>query len=386
MDVTGQPNRSFPLHITTSREDLLSAITPLISVAQRGTKFRTGHSSLTIRAGEGSAVHLCASDDNTEVATISAASIKQSGEIGVSAKRLSDIMRSFDSGSTVELQRNGGFLSIKLGGSRYSINCDGPLAPVTRQVGKADDTTGEFTLAADEFKYLLDAACSGVAGIKPDSKLPQGVLFHLTGTRLRLVGTDGGRMAVASANVTTDQATKLVLGHNAVADLRSLLSKVKAEDQVSFGWGKGMVRVKTPHADFNVGVLDNSYVDYEAVMGANKLSPFHVGLTELREIVGRSLILSNFLTVKLSGRTLSFITADAESKKQGQESVESIELPEDAKQVSDFTINVNGQYLLDALNAVRGEPVHLSVSKPDAPLIVLANGGEARVYVMPVRV
>jgi DNA polymerase III subunit beta len=161
------------MHITTSREDHLAAIAPLMSVAQRGTKFRTGHASLTIRAGEGTKIHFNTSDDNSDVCTSSTATIRERGEIGVSAKRLSDIMRSFDSGSTVEMQRKGNFLNIKLGGSRFSINCDGPLAPVTRQAGKTDQTTGDFTLAADEFKYLLEAACSGVAGLGPDSKLPQ---------------------------------------------------------------------------------------------------------------------------------------------------------------------------------------------------------------------
>ncbi|KLC04086.1 hypothetical protein XP420_15900 [Xanthomonas perforans] len=374
------------MQITTSRDDLLAAIAPLMSVAQRGTKFRTGHASLTIRASEGSKIHFNTSDDNSDVCTSSTATIRERGEIGVSAKRLSDIMRSVDSGSTVEMERKGNFLNIKLGGSRFSINCDGPLSPVTRQAGKTDQTTGDFTLAADEFKYLLEAACSGVAGLGPDSKLPQGVLFHLTGERLRLVGTDGGRMAVASASVSTPQATKLVLGHNAVADIRTLLSKAKPDEQIGFSWGSGMAHIKTAHADLRVGVLASAYVDYENIMAANAVNPFHVGLASLRETLTRTLILSTAVTVKLNGRTLSFITADPASRNEGQGSVESIELPEDARRVDDFAISVNAQYLLDALNAVRGEPVHLSVSKPDVPLIVLANGGEARVYVMPVRI
>ncbi|OLR69791.1 hypothetical protein BI311_24075 (plasmid) [Xanthomonas citri pv. citri] len=385
MDVPGQPTRSDPMHITTTREDLLAAIAPLMSVAQRRTKSRNGHPSLTIRAGEGTQIHFNTSDENSDICTASTATIRERGEIGVSAKRLSDIMRSFASGSLVEMQRKGNFLNIKLDGSRFSINCDGPLAPVTRQA-KTGQTTDKFDLAADEFKYLLDAACSGVAGLGSDSKLPQGVLFHLTGDRLRLVGTDGGHMAVASTSIKTLQAEKLVLGHNSVADIRTLLSKARSEEQIGFSWGSGMAHIKTTYADLHVGVLANTYVDYERIMAANTVNPFHVGLAELREILTRTLILSTAVTVKLTGRTLSFITADQASRSQGQESIESIELPPDARRVNDFSISVNAQYLLDALNAVRGESVHLSVCKPDAPLIVLANGGDARVYVMPVRI
>ena len=212
---------------------------------------------------------------------------------------------------------------------------------IIKQSGKTDHTSGEITLPAEEFKYLLDAACSGVAGLAPVSKLPQGVLFHLTGERLRLVGTDGGRMAVASAVVATDHATKIVLDHNVVADIRTLLTKAKSDEQIGFSWGNGIARIKTAHADLHVGILADSYLAYEKTMAPNPVSPSHVGLAALREIVTRTPILSTAVTVKLTGRTLSFITADLASKNQGQESVESIELPEDAKQVDAFTINVN---------------------------------------------
>ncbi|RXD66033.1 hypothetical protein DB756_19785 [Xanthomonas perforans] len=171
-----------------------------------------------------------------------------------------------------------------------------------------------------------------------------------------------------------------------MADIRTLLSKARSDEQIGFSWGSGMAHIKTTYADLHVGVLANTYVDYERIMAANTVNPFHVGLSDLREILTRTLILSTAVTVKLTGRSLSFITADQASRSQGQESIESIELPADARRVNDFAISVNAQYLLDALNAVRGESVHLSVSKPDTPLIVLANGGDARVYVMPVRI
>lgn len=53
----------------------------------------------------------------------------------------------------------------------------------------------------------------------------------------------------------------------------------------------------------------------------------------MREILTRTPILSTAVTVKLTGRMLSLITADLASRNQGQESVESIELPDGARRV-----------------------------------------------------
>lgn len=69
------------MHITTTREDLLAAIAPLMSVAQRRTKSRNGHASLTIRAGEGTQIHFNTSDENSDICTASTATIRERGKL-----------------------------------------------------------------------------------------------------------------------------------------------------------------------------------------------------------------------------------------------------------------------------------------------------------------
>nr|WP_312130724.1 DNA polymerase III subunit beta [Stenotrophomonas pavanii] len=369
------------MHIIANREAILAATAPLLAIAQRGLK--TNQNIITVQALKDGRLNLSCCDDNATMASRAEAAVQQTGTFAVAAKRLHEIVRSFQPGAALALQSAGQQLAITQGRSRYRVN----VVPAPEQTIRAgdvrDDASGEFTFDSGEFAYLLAVAQHGMnEPISP--KIPNGILLHLTGERLRLIGTNGGRMAVASAAIRSNQPCKLLLGPNTIADLKAMLTKAAPGEQMTFRWGQGMLQVSCGCTEYRAGIPATSFVDYEAVMKRSAINPFHVGLEDLRGMVARMLIVSERLTVRLQGRTLSVATEIGEGKKKGEECTESVELPPDALQVDDFQVSVSGKYLLEAFNAVRGEPVHLSYA-PGAPLTILAANGDARVYVMPIR-
>ncbi|WP_440986169.1 hypothetical protein ACQHIH_21690 (plasmid) [Xanthomonas sontii] len=369
------------MHITASREAILTATAPLLAIAQRGMK--NNQNLLTVHAMKNGRLNLSCSDDNATMASRTEAVVQREGTFAVAAKRLHDIVRSFRPGASLDLQTMAQQLTIAVGGSRYRVNAVPVPGVVTRSGNAGDGTSGDFSFDSAEFAYLLGVAHHGMN--EPiNAKMPNGVLVHLTGERLRLIGTNGGRMAVSSASIQCAEPCKLLLGANTIADIKVMLAKAAPGTLMSFRWGEGVLRVSGGGTEYSAGIPNTSFVDYEQVMASTTLNPFHVGLEDLRGMVARMLIVSEKVTVRLQGRVLSVSTEVGEGKKKGEECSESVELPPDALQVNDFQVTVNGKYLMEALNAVRGEPVHLSY-EPGTPLAILAANGEARIYLMPIR-
>ncbi|QRD62722.1 hypothetical protein H8Z72_23485 (plasmid) [Xanthomonas citri pv. citri] len=368
------------MHITASRESILAATAPLLAIAQRGLK--NNRNLLAVQAMQDGRINLSCSDDNATMAARTEAAVGRGGSCAVAAKRLHEIVRSFQPGAALDLRATDQHLTIAVGGSRYRVNAVPVPAPIVRTGAEGDTAGGEFSLDGAEFAYLLAVAQHGVNDpINP--KMPSGILLHITGDRLRLIGTNGGRMAVSSTSVRSAPC-KLTLCANTIADLKAMLSKAGGGASMTFRWGAGVLRVSCGGTEYSAGITNMEFVDYERVMGGTVIAPFHVRLDDLRNMVARMLIVSDYLTVRLQGRTLSVSSEIVEGKKKGEECTESLVLPEDARQVDDFQVSMNGKYLMEAFNVLRGEPVHLSYA-PGGPLVILAANAEARVYVMPYR-
>ena len=375
------------MKFTATRETILAATGPLMALALRGMKKSGSANSLTLDTGRAGMLRLHSADDNAEMSTLSDATVEASGKIGVSAKRLNDIIRNLDNGTVINFRSDGDNLILSSGRSSFKINCGKVVAPITRGKSVKDTTAGSFTFKAGELRRLVECAHGGVAGLPDASALPQGVLLHLTGQRMRLVGTNGGRMVVTSADVATEQAAKMVLSLDTIHDIKVILTKADADDDVVVRWAEGVFHLTSGVTEYHAGILSQDYVDYEGVMSKHKLAPFTLSLEDLTGIVQRMLIVSTALTVSLEGRTLSISTEVSEGKKKGEECVESIELPADAGPVEPFSVTVNGQFFSDALAKLVGTTVHLShVSGNGTPLTVLSANADTRIYIMPLRV
>lgn len=369
------------MYFTATREAVLNAVAPLLSIAQRGIK--TNQNILTLRSLSLSLVQISCSDDNAEMTTLAAAAVKREGVFAVAAKRFNDVVRSFPAGASIEFHGDGTHLAIVSGGSRFRVNCASLPQPLARSGGDTQTGAGGFSMDSAEFAYLLGVALHALPEAT-STLIPNAVLMHMTGERLRLIGTNGGRMAVSSAAVSSTPA-RIVLSANTVADFKAVLSKASAASEVNLRWEGGILYLSCGDIEYQAGMGSNAFLDYEKVVASTQIVPFHVGLDDLRGIVGRMMIVSNAITVKLEGRTLTIGTEVSEGKKKGEECSESMEIPRDAKQVADFQVTLNGRFLLDGFNAVRGEPVHLSYNGNGA-FSILASNGEARIYVMPLRV
>lgn len=370
------------MHILASREAILAAVAPLMAIAQRGLK--TNQNLLIVRATAAGTMQLTCSDDNAVMTSQAEVTVKAEGQFAVTAKRLHDIVRSLPASSSIDLQATTTHITIAHGGSRFRVNAM-PIPDALQRTGLSTNSgTGKFTYNTAEFGYLLSVAQHAVAEAM-SAAVPDSLLVHITGNRLRLIGTNGGRMAVSSTAIEDTQDAKLILSPNTVADLKAIIAKSGGDDDFNFSWANGMIEVSCGGTVYQAGIIDSKFVDYERVVRSTVISPFHIGLAELRGIVSRMMIVSDAVTVKLEGRTLHVTTEVSEGKKKGEECTESMELPDDALNAEGFQVTVNARFLMDAFNAVRGEPVHLSYSS-GGPLVILAANGEARVYVMPLRV
>ena len=134
---------------------------------------------------------------------------------------------------------------------------------------------------------------------------------------------------------------------------------------------------------FTSKLIDGRFPDYEAVIPIGADKDIRVGREELRFALQRAAILSNekYRGVKLEvnpGR-LRIVAHNPEQ----EEAVEELEV---TTSVSDLSVGFNVNYLMDALAALSGEEVMLSLRDAQSSCLLRKVGSEdTRHVVMPLR-
>ncbi|MFY1624376.1 MerR family transcriptional regulator [Micromonospora sp. WMMD723] len=240
--------------------------------------------------------------------------------------------------------------------------------------------TTRITLSPAALAAAVDAVRFAV-GTDPDLPVLGGVLLDVESDGVRLVATDRYRMALARADGRVDgPPVRALLPAAAVDEFRALLD---TGGQVRLTVADGEVTVAVAGVEARSAVLPYEFTDYRRLLrrpadATARRVP--VDVATLRSALRSA---APTVTREHEGVTLP-VTVLGVDDRDGLRLVDAAELA--GPDPADLLVGVNGDFLLDALDAAGGPQLVLELDGPIAPLAVRRPDDEDTFSIlMPIR-
>ena len=364
------------MKFTTAREALLKPLQAVIGVVERRQTMPILSNVLIIAKGGQLAV--TATDLEVELVAQVEVEAELDGEITVSGRKLLDICKALPEGSDVSVHLSGEKLSVKGGRSKFNLATlpaaefpvvedikAGQVITVSQAVlGRLIEKT-HFSMAQQDVRYYLN-----------------GMLLETGGNHLRAVATDGHRLALCQAELAGDKLDEqqVIVPRKGVLELQRLLS---GDGDLNIELGSNHIRIQLDGIRFTSKLIDGRFPEYDRVIPKESSNELKADRMEFKNALQRTAILSNekYRGIRLVIRD-SGVVLQAHNPEQ-EEAEEELAVEYSGE---DIEIGFNVNYLLDALSAVEGDGVTLSVQDSNSSCLIRQPGNEDCTFVvMPMR-
>ncbi|MBT8145924.1 MAG: DNA polymerase III subunit beta [Gammaproteobacteria bacterium] len=305
----------------------------------------------------------------------------ESGAVTVPARKLVDICKSLADGSSLEFSQKEDKVVIKSGRSRFTL----ATLPAS-EFPTIEDESGTFsvTVSQEKLKELLDSTSFAMA--QQDVRFfLNGMLFEVAPDYLRVVATDGHRLAMQTISMGNeiDEPQQLILPRKGIIELSRLITD--GEGDLTLVFGSNHIRARMSDYTFTSKLVDGKFPDYNRVLpkGGDK---HIIGVRqELRQAFSRVSILSN---EKYRGVRLILESGELKilaNNPEQEEAEEAVSVNYDGESME---IGFNVSYLIDVLTALPVSNVRITLSDPNSSALLEAEDGEsseALYVVMPMR-
>ncbi len=364
------------MKFTISRDALLKPLNLVAGVVERRQTLPI--LSNVLLSLEGGQLALTGTDLEVElVGRVSVSGASVDGEITVPARKLVDICKSLPDGSEIEFSLEAGKATVKAGRSRFTLS----TLPAS-EFPSVEETPGELSLEMPQasVKRLIERTAFAMAQQDVRYYL-NGMLLEIRSGRLRMVATDGHRLALCTAAESVDAGdAAVIIPRKGVLELARLL---EGEESIRLVIGSNHVRAVNTQYTFTSKLVDGKFPEYERVLPKSPDKSVVGDRLALKQAFTRTAILSNEkyrgVRLKLSNDTLE-ITANNPEQEQAEEMV-SVDY-----QGAELEVGFNVSYLLDVLSVLNGSQVRLSLAdSASSALLEEAEAGDSLYVVMPMR-
>jgi DNA polymerase-3 subunit beta len=280
-------------------------------------------------------------------------------------------------GSDIDISASGEKVVVRSGRSKFSlatlpaaefptiedIKAGQSIAVEQAVLGRLIEKT-HFSMAQQDVRYYLN-----------------GMLLETGGAYLRAVATDGHRLALCQAELggSLDEQ-QVIVPRKGVLELQRLMS---GEGFVNIELGPNHVRIQLDGIRFTSKLIDGRFPEYDRVIPKESSNELTADRTAFKGALQRTAILSNekYRGIRLIIRD-SGVVMQAHNPEQ-EEAEEELEVTYSGE---DIEIGFNVNYLLDALGAVDGDEVTLSVLDGNSSCLIRQPGkDDSKFVVMPMR-
>jgi len=300
--------------------------------------------------------------------------------VTVGARKLVDILRALPDGVEVTVTQQDKRIQVKAGKSRFTLQTL-PAEDFPR-LARPGGETARFGLPQKALRKLL--------GLVQYSMAQQDIRYYLNGLlvlvedrQLRLVATDGHRLAYAAMALAADvPRIEVIVPRKTVLELSKLLGDSDEEVQLELSATQAAFRFG--EIELVSKLVDGKFPDYTRVIPTQHKNSLKLDREVLRQALQRAAILSNekFRGVRwvLTDGSLKIVSSNAEQE-EAQEELE-VQYGGDAL---DIGFNVN--YLLDVLNNISASEVECRFGDAaSSALLQFPAEPEFKYVVMPMRI
>lgn len=307
------------------------------------------------------------------------ANVRETGEIVLNAKLLSDMVHRMPGGEVNITVNDTGKTTIQSGVAQFEIQSmsasDFPDLPNTG----AEERT--LTLKTAMLRDMIDRTLYAVS---QDDKKPAhtGELFEILPDKLTVVALDGYRLAIVERAVEATKDIRIIIPAKTMTEVLHLLSADEEEDVYLFANRRYAV-FKTNGYTILSRLIEGEFLNYRNVIPEGSRTRVVVDTKDFIETIERA---SLIITERLKN-PLRVLFEDGKVTVRCQTNLGKV-VDEFAAKIEGENVEIgfNNRYLLDALRNADCEEVVLEISGPLSPVKILPVKGTDFTYlVLPVR-
>ena len=306
---------------------------------------------------------------------ISGVEILEPGEVLLPARELAEILRETDE-ERIHIESSAGKVYIRTERSEFNIFFEDPAEfPAIPEFNQKE----QFTLPAETL-LTLSARVTFAVATEATRYAINGVLTQIEGKTLKMVGTDGKRLAFAKAKIDNPGGVKLnlILSTKGLNSISRIIGPDDKEIQISTQ--NNQIMFNTSRGTIVSLLVEGHFPNYEEVIPRD----LGIKIDILRRTFESSLRKSRLMTtddsrsarLKFADNTL---TLSSRAPEKGESRIE-MDIPYGGAPVE---IGFDPRYVLDGLKAIHSETVRLELKDAKSPG-VLADGKDYLYVIMPI--
>ena len=300
--------------------------------------------------------------------------------ITVGARKLLDILRSLPDDADISLESQDSRLQVRAGHSRFNLQTL-PAEDFPR-LSEGEAVNGKLSVSQKMLKNLLSLVQYAMAQQDIRYYL-NGLLLVIEGDRIKVVATDGHRLAFAAAALDREyERQEVILPRKTVLELSKLLTE--SEEMLTLEILQNQIRFDFSNTALISKLVDGKFPDYTKVIPTNYRQRMTIGRAPLLQALQRAAILSNEkirgVRLVLTDGNLRIICSNTEQ----EEAQEEFEVDYNGNALD---IGFNISYLMDVLTNISDETVNCDFGDSNSSVLFSIPGKDDFKYVvMPMRI
>jgi DNA polymerase-3 subunit beta len=375
------PPQAMPFSLVMSRSKLLKALSHIQNVVERrNTVPILGNVLLQT---EGNKVMMTATDMDLVVSETQEVESASAGSTTIPAHTLYDIVRKLPDNTPVELTIDPATPSqmrIISGNCHFILPC---LPASEFPILSHSDYSHHFVLEAKALRKAIDKTRYAIS-LEETRYYLNGLYLHAAGNVLKVVATDGHRLATQSLDLPTGAAGMpgVIVPRKTINELRKLLDEGEGELHIALSNNK--IRFSYAHVVLTSKLIDGAFPDYNQVIPANNKCKLTVDTDALTIAVDRVATIASEKTrgIRMTlGTNQIILSASGSAMGSGSEAIEASYDGEASE------LGFNARYLLEMLQTIDGNILECWLdNSPFAPILVKDTGDAGTLcIIMPMR-
>ena len=374
------------MKIRIARDELLTGLQRVQGIVEKRNTMPILSNILLETKQDG--IELVATDLEIGVRGHYKADVQQAGSVSLSARKLYELLKEVAYGEITLTTQENNWVQIQAGRSQFKIvgmaASEFPALPTIEREGRV-------AIPGSGLSSLIRKTIFAV-GDNDARYILNGLLISLHSSEkkvtMKLVGTDGHRLAVAESDLTQSAGTdlpkeiKAIIPRKAAQEIRRLLEEEEGEPLL--GFTKNLVTFQKSGLFLTSRVMEGTYPNYQQVIPKESAKKAVIERTALESALRRVAVLSkdktNAVKVILQNGSITLHTSNPDVGEATED------LPAQYRWES-LTTGFNARYLLDALAVMDGDSVNLEISSPLSPCVLRSEGDPGFLcVVMPMKI
>jgi DNA polymerase-3 subunit beta len=368
------------MEFTIGRSELLAGLYLTQGIVERRTTIPILGNVLIQAVGDG--VVVAATDQEIAIRRLCTAAVKRKGTLTAGARKLYEMVREIPEGDVRIKQQDNNWIEVSAGKSRFRlVGLDPREFPAMPE--PPADAGAAVRVSGEMLTEMIEYTVFAVSGDETRVNLNGIHVERADGSRIRLVATDGHRLAMITRPVDRVELAKPVtIPRKAVMELRKVLES--GDEPIEIDVQGGVAHARRGRVQMSMRLVEGDFPDYNQVIPPKSDRIVSIDAANLMAALRRVSVVSSERTrgvkLQLEPQRLELSTINPDVG----EAAEELDVEYDGEPVS---IGFNSRYLMDVLGVLPTDKrIEIALNDEVSPGVIRSAGDADYCYiVMPMR-